>query len=171
VILDQDSVEEDCGIGGSLEGAVCVEGWRCPDDVVGLPLTGFARGVREWDALLVDAAGLAVDVGFVVVVVEDLEFVSVVSGAGGGEKDAAVAACLIGAGDVLGDSPLDVELMLPTPVALLTVRMLSATVHLAGDLSLVVTHWSRFLPSKRTIASEGGAESVAPGVMIGGTGS
>ena len=111
MVLDEDSVEEDRGVGGSLEGAVCVEGWGCPDDVVGLPLAGFARGVCEWDALLVDAASLAVDVGLVVVVVEDLKLVSVVAGAGGGEKYAAVAACLIGAGDVLGDSPLNVKLV------------------------------------------------------------
>ena len=88
-----------------------VEGWRGPDDVVGLPFAGFAGGIGERDALLVDAAGLAVDVGLVVVGVEDLQFVAGVAGAGGGEEDAAVAAGLIGAGDVLGDSPLDVELV------------------------------------------------------------
>ena len=59
------------------------------------------------ECLLVDAAGLAVYVGFVVVVVEDLQLVSVVAGPSRGEKNAAVAASLTTAGDVLGNFPLD----------------------------------------------------------------
>src|SRR5438270_11330408 len=61
--------------------------------------------------------------------------------------------------------------MLPTPFSLLTVRTPSATVHLAGDLSLAETHSSRFLPSNSTIASEGGAVLFTPGVTTLGTGS
>src|ERR1700728_55851 len=57
------------------------------------------------------------------------------------------------------------------PPALLTVITPSATSHLAGDLSLFVTHSSRFLPSNSTIASEGAAPQVAPGVTTAGTGS
>src|SRR5580658_10036389 len=60
--------------------------------------------------------------------------------------------------------------MLPTPCALLTVRIPLATTHWAGVWSWADTHSSWFLPSNRTMASEGGAESVAPGVTIGGTG-
>src|SRR5690242_5536359 len=60
------------------------------------------------------------------------------------------------------------------PAALFTVTTPLATVHLAGDLSRTDTHWSRFLPSKRTMASEGGAVALsdggAPGVTTGGTG-
>src|ERR1700722_2491269 len=59
--------------------------------------------------------------------------------------------------------------MLPSP--LLTVITPSATVHLAGDLSRSESHSSIFLPSKSTIASEGGAPQVAPGVTTAGTGS
>src|ERR1700723_140705 len=59
--------------------------------------------------------------------------------------------------------------MLPSP--LLTVITPSATVHLAGDWSRTESHSSIFLPSKRTIASEGGAPQVAPGVTTAGTGS
>src|SRR5580693_10335284 len=61
--------------------------------------------------------------------------------------------------------------MFPTPGALFTVITPSATSHLAGDLSLFVTHSSRFFPSKSTIASEGAAPHVAPGVTTLGTGS
>ena len=111
VILHQDAVEEDGDVGRGLQAAVGVEGGRGPGDIVGLPFAGLAVRVGERDGLLVDAAGLSVDVGLVVEVVEDLEFVSGVAGAGGGEKDSAVAAGLSGAGDAFGDSPLDVELI------------------------------------------------------------
>src|ERR1035437_7985322 len=60
--------------------------------------------------------------------------------------------------------------MLPTPGAFLTVITPSATFHWAGEWSWADTHSSRFLPSKRTIASEGGTALVAPGVTTLGTG-
>src|ERR1017187_1700476 len=47
----------------------------------------------------------------------------------------------------------------------------SATVHCAGDLSFADTHSSRFFPSNRMMASEGGAPQVAPGDTIFGSGS
>ena len=130
--------------------------------------------------LLVDAAGLAVDVGLVVVRIENLQLVAGVAGPGGGQEHAAVAARLAGAGDVLGNLPLDVQLVVleaplrldvAAPCALFTVSTPSATVHLAGDLSRLDTHSSRFLPSNSTIASDGGAALVAPGVTTLGTGS
>src|ERR1017187_27812 len=46
----------------------------------------------------------------------------------------------------------------------------SATVHCAGDLSLADTHSSRFFPSNRMMASEGGAPQVALGVTTFGSG-
>src|SRR5690348_15313339 len=60
--------------------------------------------------------------------------------------------------------------MLPTPGALLTVNTPSWTNHLAGEPSCAETHWSRFLPSKSTMASEGGCAGVTPGVTTAGTG-
>src|SRR5439155_7638318 len=57
------------------------------------------------------------------------------------------------------------------PDFLLTVMTPSCTFHWAGDLSLTVIHSSRFWPSKRIVASEGGAtETDGPGVMTLGTG-
>src|SRR5690242_14581675 len=58
-----------------------------------------------------------------------------------------------------------------SPPDLTTVATPLATDHFAGDPSLAETHWSRFRPSNRTMASDGGASLVAPGVMIAGTGS
>ena len=57
------------------------------------------------------------------------------------------------------------------PDVLLTVMTPSATVHCAGDLSLVDTHSLRFLPSNRTIASAGGVVVLVPGATTFGTGS
>src|SRR5215217_5985210 len=59
--------------------------------------------------------------------------------------------------------------MLPT--FLLTVMTPLATVHCAGDLSFVPTHSFKLEPSNRTMASDGGAASVAAGVTTFGTGS
>src|SRR5215470_7878667 len=57
------------------------------------------------------------------------------------------------------------------PVFLSTVTMPSATIHLAGALrSCAETHSSRFLPSRRMIASEGAAAQVVPGVTTLGSG-
>src|ERR1051325_2019996 len=57
------------------------------------------------------------------------------------------------------------------PAFLSTVTIPSATIHLAGALrSCAETHSSRFLPSKRMIASEGAAAQVAPGVTTLGSG-
>ena len=72
MILDEDAVEEDGDVGGGFYRAVGVEGWCGPGYVVGLPLSGLAIWVGERDGLFVDASGLTVYVGLVVVVVEDL---------------------------------------------------------------------------------------------------
>src|SRR5580700_9238002 len=46
-----------------------------------------------------------------------------------------------------------------------------ATIHFAGaERSCADTHSSRFLPSNKMIASEGGAAQVAPGVTTFGSG-
>src|SRR5712664_2701986 len=55
------------------------------------------------------------------------------------------------------------------PAALTTVSSPSFIRQRAGPRSLVLTHASRFRPSKRMIASEGGA-APRPGSTLGGTG-
>src|ERR1039458_6323354 len=57
------------------------------------------------------------------------------------------------------------------PVPLTTVSRPWATIHFAGVWSCAETHSSSFLPSKRMMASEGGAPQVAAGEMAAGTGS
>src|SRR5262245_16417195 len=56
------------------------------------------------------------------------------------------------------------------PRALSTTITPSTSFHCAGDPSFTETHSSRLFPSKSTIASEGGAVLVAPGVTTGGFG-
>src|SRR5580698_4928720 len=61
--------------------------------------------------------------------------------------------------------------MLPEPAPFLTVMTPLATTQGAAVVwSLARTHWSRLEPLNRTMASDGGALSVAPGVTTGGTG-
>src|SRR5579862_6250449 len=57
-----------------------------------------------------------------------------------------------------------------SPAALFTVSTPLATAHLAGDESLACTHSAALVPLNSTIASDGASRSVAPGVMILGTG-
>src|SRR5262245_48809185 len=57
------------------------------------------------------------------------------------------------------------------PAGLLTVITPSATVHFAGDLSLVATHSSRFFPSNRMMASAGAVHVEVAGATTLGTGS
>src|SRR4051812_45014306 len=56
------------------------------------------------------------------------------------------------------------------PACLFTVTIPSETGHCAGLLSFNCTHSLMSVPPNRTIASEGGAANVAPGVTTRGTG-
>ena len=76
VILHQDAVKQDCDVCGSFQRAVCVECWRSPHHIVALPLTGLSTRVHQRNTLLVDAAGLPVDVSLVVIRIEDLQLIS-----------------------------------------------------------------------------------------------
>ena len=78
-----------------------------------MPLAGLAHRVRQRNALLVKAADHAVDVGLVVVGVEDLQLISGVFGAGRSQEQSAVATQLARAGNVFGNSPFDMELLVP----------------------------------------------------------
>src|SRR5690242_156796 len=57
-----------------------------------------------------------------------------------------------------------------SPLGLFTVITPFATVHFAGEPSFADTHSSRLRPSNSTIASDGGASLVFPGVTTLGTG-
>src|SRR5687767_1383804 len=92
IVLHQHVVVQNRHAGRRLHAAVIIECRGSPDDVVGLPFAGFAAGDGQRGRLLVDAGGLAVHVGGVLVGVHDLKLVSGIASAGGGEEQAGVAA-------------------------------------------------------------------------------
>ena len=67
MILYQDAIEENRDKCWSLQRAVAIEDGSGPHHVVALPLPGLTIRVNQWNALLVDAACLAVDIRLVVV--------------------------------------------------------------------------------------------------------
>jgi hypothetical protein len=104
VVLDEHSVVQH-GEGGSASDLACfVEEWAVENDVIGLPLTGLAADVDERFLAAVECAGLAIGIGDIVVVIEDLDLIGV------HEENAAVAAALAVTFDAGGGCPLDVNL-------------------------------------------------------------
>ena len=110
VVLHEDAVKKDRDVYRCFERAVAVESWRSPHYVVALPLTGLSNRIHQRNALLVDAASLTVNVSLVVIRIENLQLISGVARAGGGQKYSAIAACLTAATDVLRN-PFEVELI------------------------------------------------------------
>src|SRR3546814_5315246 len=82
---DLHAVEESGDIGGTQQLAVGCEMRPLEDDVVTLPLAGFARRVHQRRLPRIDRADGAVGIGRVPIAVEDLELVTL------HEPDAAVA--------------------------------------------------------------------------------
>src|SRR5271163_3565891 len=119
VILHQDAVEKHRGIGRSLQRAVAIERRRRPHHVVCLPLSRLAGRIGQWYRLLVEAARHAVHVRLVLVRIEYLQLISVVARPSGSKKHTAVASSLTSAGDVCGNFPLEVKLVvLEAPLGL-----------------------------------------------------
>src|SRR5262245_367201 len=104
VVLDQDAVVEDGDRRFLLDTAVVAEDRRVVDDVVGLPFAGFAAGVDQRRVLFVNRAGLAVEVGLVIVRIEHLDFVAPL------QEDSAVSTPLAFANDLGRRGPFDVQL-------------------------------------------------------------
>ena len=119
MILHQHAVEEDGHKCRRFQRAIIVEEWSGPDHIVTLPLTRLAHRIRQRNALLVNTSRHTIHVCRIVVRVEHLQFVTGVARARGREKNSAVAARLARSGDVFGDSPLDVKLIiLESPLGL-----------------------------------------------------
>jgi len=108
VILYQYAVVEDGDAGRRGKTAVGVEYGGRPDDIVALPFAWFAASIGQWDRLFVDTADLAIDVRFVIIVVQYLQLISIVALAGTGEENAAVTSGLVRAGDIGGYPVFDV---------------------------------------------------------------
>ena len=104
VVLDEYSVVQHGKGCSAADLACCVKEWAVENDVVGLPFAGLAAYVYERLLATVECASLAVGVGDIVVVIEDLDLVGV------HEEDPAVAAPLAVTFDTSGGGPLDVNL-------------------------------------------------------------
>lgn len=87
MVLNEDAVMQDSERAGGVL-AIGVGFWGVEDDVITLPLAGFAAGVYERGLVAVEGTGLTVVVGGVLVGIEDLDFVAAL------EVDATVPAAL-----------------------------------------------------------------------------
>lgn len=76
VVLHEDAILEDGDARRLKQFARCVEVRSVEDDVVSLPLARRARCVHERRILAIDGGGLAISVSFVLVRIEDLNFVN-----------------------------------------------------------------------------------------------
>src|SRR5476649_129729 len=110
MVLHEHTVHKYRRICRRLQRSVRIKYRRHPDDVIALPLARLSNRVDKRNSLLINASCLAVDIGLVVVGIENLQLVSGVAATGRRQKDAAIAARLIGPGDTLGDPPFNVEL-------------------------------------------------------------
>src|SRR5690606_4839962 len=106
MIKKQDTVVDHRNVGRNDHASVFAKAGRRVDDVVRLPFSGLLAGVGHRDMLLVDGAGLAVDVRLVFIVVEYLDFITLL------QKHATVATPLTNLGGVchLGRAPFNVKL-------------------------------------------------------------
>ena len=95
----------DCGdVGRRLEQPIGTKSWTSPKNVVAVPFARRSHDVDHRGRLFVDRARLAVEVGFVVIRIEYLNFVDA------HQKQAAVATALALAVGRCGSRPFDVDL-------------------------------------------------------------
>src|SRR5665213_1994380 len=76
IILNQNAIEEYSDPCRGLQGAVVFKTGSGPDHFISLPFTGFTAGIGERNTLFVNAAGLAVHIGGVGVVIQHLQFIA-----------------------------------------------------------------------------------------------
>src|SRR5262249_12923948 len=88
-----------------------VKRWRFPANVISLPLACFARSVSQRGKLLVQAACHAVNIGFVLVGIYNLRFITCITLAYRGQEQAAVSASLSFTGNVSRDAPFNMQLV------------------------------------------------------------
>jgi len=84
--------------------AVLIEYRGSVDDVIDIPLARLSHGVRQRNNLLVNTSRLAIGVGLIVIVVQDLDLVLVL------KENSAVAPGLARTGYILWHAPFKMEL-------------------------------------------------------------
>src|ERR1051326_5831128 len=91
VVLDQDTILEDGDSAWRFNPATDAKPGSVEDNVIRLPFAGFAASVDQWSMLFVNGSSLPMEIGFVIVGIQHLDFVIPL------EEDAAVATPLHGA--------------------------------------------------------------------------
>src|SRR4051812_28297846 len=89
VVLNEDAVMKNRDTGRRHEALISGELRRRPKNIVGLPFTRFAGGVYERRVLIINRTTGAVGIGFIVVGVQHLNFVTAQS-----KEDAAISSSL-----------------------------------------------------------------------------
>src|SRR5476651_2814275 len=79
MVLHEHTIHKYRRIRRRLQRSVRIKYRRHPDDVIALPLARLSNRVDERNPLLINASCLAVDIGLVVVGIENLQLVSAVA--------------------------------------------------------------------------------------------
>ena len=104
VVLQYDAILDNRNTRRNTISTVFLEDRSGIDNIVNIPFTRLAHGICQRRRLFVDASGLSVHVGFVVIAIQNLDFIHVL------QEDAAVAASLACAGDVFRYATIDMQL-------------------------------------------------------------
>ena len=104
VVLHDHTIENDRHDRTGAIGSVCLESRGGIDDIIDIPFARLSARIDERSRLLVDAGRLTVDIGLIVVAIQNLYFIAVL------QIDAAIAPALSATVYVLGNHPLDVKL-------------------------------------------------------------
>src|ERR1035438_8647071 len=112
MVLDEHAVEEYRRVRRRLNSAIRTKDRRHPNDVVALPLARLSGRVDQRNPLLINTPCLPVGIGPVIVGIQNLQLVAGIAAAGRRQKHTAVAARLVGSGDIFGNSPFNAELVI-----------------------------------------------------------
>ena len=104
IVLHEHSVEEHRNTRTIQIGSVFLKHGGCIDNVIDIPFTGLADGAHEGSGLLIDGGSHAIGIGFLAIVINDLQLIDAL------EVHTAVSARLLFATRGTGHIPLQMEL-------------------------------------------------------------
>ena len=103
VVEDQNAVVQHGDERWAFEFAVFEPGCL-PDHVIGLPFTGLPRSIHHWRRLFIDGATLAIEIGFILIGIKNLDFISI------HQEYTAIATTLAAPLNFLGGGKLNMQL-------------------------------------------------------------
>ncbi|MNR42110.1 hypothetical protein D3C85_1605890 [compost metagenome] len=63
----------------TFQGTISIECWSSPDNIIGLPFSWFLCRVEQGSSLFIDASSHPICIGFIIVGIQDLQFITQVS--------------------------------------------------------------------------------------------